>query len=70
MAAILFFRKNLKLFPDIYLSNELHILENLQLDTSLIDFVSLSWTLWPTVVLAWKFPPFWIYANLGYLFLG
>ena len=55
MAAILFFHKNLKLFPDIYLSNELRILENLQLDTSLIGFVRLSWTLWPTVVLAWTF---------------
>jgi len=49
-----FFRKKYKLFLVFYLSNELCILENIQLDTSLIYFVSLSWTLWPTVVLVWK----------------
>ena len=46
-----FFLKKIEIFLDIYLSYELRILENIQIHTSIIAFVSLSWTLWPTVVL-------------------
>ena len=50
-----FFLKKIEIFLDIYLSYELRILENIQIHTSIIAFVSLSWTLWPTVVLVRKF---------------
>ena len=50
-----FFLKKIEIFLDIYLSYELRILENIQIHTSIIAFVSLSWTLWPTVVLVRTF---------------
>ena len=37
-----FFLKKIEMFLDIYVSYELRILENIQIHTSIIDFVSLS----------------------------